>query len=189
MELADKILRHRKQMGLSQEALSEKLNVSRQAVSRWETGTAQPDASTILQLSRLFGVSTDYLLQDDYQDDPFQPKEAKAAAEDTLKRILGICTAALGILGNLILYILSRFIKVMIPYPVYDNGEIIFYEYSSERTDYSYRYFVQEHNMEFLLLLLWGMFLAGMLYTCMKNDNIKKHMAKVISRTRKNTSV
>ena len=49
--------------------LAERLNVSRQAVSRWEMGSALPDASNILQLSRLFGVTADYLLNDEYESD------------------------------------------------------------------------------------------------------------------------
>jgi len=69
MNLAEKIVTLRKQKGFSQETLAEHLNVSRQAVSRWEMGTALPDATNILQLSKLFGVSTDYLLNDDYHSD------------------------------------------------------------------------------------------------------------------------
>ena len=69
MKLSEKILALRKQHGLSQEELAGKLNVSRQAVSRWEVGSALPDASNVLQLSKLFGVSADYLLNDDYESD------------------------------------------------------------------------------------------------------------------------
>ncbi len=69
MKFADKILNLRKTNGMSQEDLAEKLNVSRQAISRWEMGTAQPDASNVLQLSKLFGVTTDYLLNDHYESD------------------------------------------------------------------------------------------------------------------------
>lgn len=54
--------------GLSQEALATRLNISRQAVSRWETGEAVPDTEKIVQLSRLFQVSTDYLLLDEIKD-------------------------------------------------------------------------------------------------------------------------
>ena len=57
MTLSEKILDLRKQQGRSQENLAEKLGVSRQAVSRWEVGSALPDASNIRQLSRLFGVT------------------------------------------------------------------------------------------------------------------------------------
>ena len=69
MNLAEKIVTLRKQKGFSQEKLAEHLNVSRQAVSRWEMGTALPDATNILQLSKLFEVSADYLLNDDYNSD------------------------------------------------------------------------------------------------------------------------
>ena len=56
----------RKEKGWSQEDFAEKLDVSRQAISRWENGTALPDAQNILQISKLFGVSADYILNDDY---------------------------------------------------------------------------------------------------------------------------
>lgn len=65
MILADKIIDLRKKAGLSQEELAEKLNVSRQAVSKWEGAQSTPDLARVLQLSELFGVSTDYLLKDD----------------------------------------------------------------------------------------------------------------------------
>lgn len=74
MKLSDKILKLRKQSGMSQEELAEKLNVSRQAISRWEVGSAQPDASNVLQLSKMFGVTADYLLNDDYESDNDLPK-------------------------------------------------------------------------------------------------------------------
>lgn len=63
MKLSGKIIGLRKSNGMLQEDLAEKLNISRQAISRWESGTAMPDASNILQLSKLFGVTTDYLLK------------------------------------------------------------------------------------------------------------------------------
>lgn len=66
MKLSDKIIKLRKENGWSQENLAEKLNVSRQTISRWESAAAQPDAGNILQLSKLFGVTADYLLDDEY---------------------------------------------------------------------------------------------------------------------------
>ena len=69
MKLPDKIIKNRKSNGWSQEDLAEKMNVSRQAISRWENGTALPDSSNILQLSKLFDVTSDYLLNDDYESD------------------------------------------------------------------------------------------------------------------------
>ena len=78
MTMAEKILALRKQAGLSQEELADKLGVSRQAVSRWEMGAALPDAPNILGLSRLFGVTTDSLLYDEY--DAPQPLGAPGAS-------------------------------------------------------------------------------------------------------------
>ena len=64
MIFADKLVDLRKKSGWSQEELAEKLNVSRQAVSKWEGAQSVPDMARIIQLSELFGVSTDYLLKD-----------------------------------------------------------------------------------------------------------------------------
>lgn len=64
MTLADKIIKLRKQHGWSQEELADKMDVSRQAVSKWECAQTIPDIEKVLQLSQLFNVSTDYLLKD-----------------------------------------------------------------------------------------------------------------------------
>ena len=68
MILADKITEERKKNGWSQEELADKLGVSRQAVSKWESAGAVPDLQRIIQLSELFSVSTDYLLKDEIDD-------------------------------------------------------------------------------------------------------------------------
>jgi len=65
MILADKIMDERKKNGWSQEELADKLGVSRQSVSKWESAQSVPDLQRILEMSRLFGVSTDYLLKDE----------------------------------------------------------------------------------------------------------------------------
>lgn len=65
MILADKIIQLRKKNGWSQEELADQLNVTRQSVSKWEGAQSVPDLERILQMSRIFGVSTDYLLKDD----------------------------------------------------------------------------------------------------------------------------
>ena len=65
MILADKIIEERKRIGLSQEELAEKLNVSRQSVSKWEGAQSIPDINRIIMLAEIFGVTTDYLLKDD----------------------------------------------------------------------------------------------------------------------------
>lgn len=68
MIFAEKIMKLRKQQGWSQEDLAIRLNVSRQSVSKWESGASIPDLNKILQLSELFSVSTDFLLKEDQED-------------------------------------------------------------------------------------------------------------------------
>ncbi len=65
MNISNRIIRLRKQKGWSQEELAEKLDVSRQSVSKWESSASVPDLTRILQMSELFGVTTDYLLKGD----------------------------------------------------------------------------------------------------------------------------
>ena len=80
MILADKIIDLRKKHGWSQEELAEQLNVSRQSVSKWESGMSVPDLNKIIAMSELFGVSTDYLLKDEL--DAATPSET-AGKDDT----------------------------------------------------------------------------------------------------------
>lgn len=72
MILADKIMEERKRNGWSQEELANKLGVSRQAVSKWESAGTIPDLQRILQMADLFGVSTDYLLKDELEQNEVQ---------------------------------------------------------------------------------------------------------------------
>ena len=65
MILSEKIIELRKKNGWSQEELAERLDVSRQAVSKWESAQSVPDLSRVMKLSEVFGVTTDYLLRDD----------------------------------------------------------------------------------------------------------------------------
>ena len=78
MSLAKKMIELRKQNGLSQQDLADRLGVSRQAISRWETGAVQPLADSVKSLAQVFQVSTDYLLNDDL-DTPTPPPTAQPA--------------------------------------------------------------------------------------------------------------
>ncbi len=306
MKLSDKILALRKKEGMSQEDLAERLHVSRQAVSRWEMGSAQPEASNILQLSRLFGVTADYLL-DDGQEVPATvtapeggknragfvtgsevekedaataiapeggrshagfvtgsevekedaatatapeggknhagfvarsevEKEDAATAtapeggrshagfvtgsevekedagtviapeggtspgipgenpgmegscgvaagegghgsrhhaadvktggkakEKCRYRIIGWCAALTGLLGNFVIYVLSRMHKVMVPRITYNGAGQPTYYWSSEIMGYSYKYFVSQHRLQLLVTFFWGMAVTGLL--------------------------
>lgn len=87
MILADKIISLRKKNGWSQEELAHQLNVSRQAVSKWESAQSIPDLDRVLQLSQLFGVTTDYLLKDELETESFTPGEdAPALRKVTLSQ-------------------------------------------------------------------------------------------------------
>ena len=75
MILADKIILLRKKKGWSQEEFAEQMNVSRQAVSKWESAASTPDLEKILQISKLFNVTTDYLLKNDLEEDVSTPTD------------------------------------------------------------------------------------------------------------------
>lgn len=77
MNVSEKISQLRKEKGWSQEELGFKMNVSRQSISKWENGTSLPDLDKIVKLSLLFGVSTDYLLQN---------KQSEKTEENTISK-------------------------------------------------------------------------------------------------------
>ena len=80
MILADKIISLRKRAGWSQEELAQQLNVTRQSVSKWEGAQSVPDMDKILQMSRIFGVTTDFLLKDELEEEQPVPAEESAPA-------------------------------------------------------------------------------------------------------------
>ena len=82
--LADRIQQLRKQNSLSQEQLADKLHVSRQAVSKWESAQSQPDLDKILAMSELFQVSTDYLLKGVQPELTVRPKKDLALVSRVL---------------------------------------------------------------------------------------------------------
>ena len=85
MILADKIVSLRKKAGWSQEDLAEKLGVTRQSVSKWEGAQSVPDMDKVVMMSRLFGVTTDYLLKDELEEEA--PCAAAEDADTPLRRV------------------------------------------------------------------------------------------------------
>lgn len=79
MKLHEKIYTCRKKAGLSQEALAEKLGVSRQSVSKWETGESVPEISKLPILANIFNVTTDWLLS---ESDEYKPNNINTTNED-----------------------------------------------------------------------------------------------------------
>lgn len=108
MTIGEKILNMRKARGWSQEELAERVRVTRQAVSRWESGSAKPDADKIVALCDLFGVSADYLLRDVMSDggNPTQPGHTQKPAF-SLEAVLSWLMAAFGGVTLLVLGILA----------------------------------------------------------------------------------
>ena len=115
MTLAEKILELRTAQNLSQGDLAERLEVSRQSVSKWETGQSVPDLDKIIRLADLFGVSVDELVRESAKPDPEQPQPApkpqviyvekspgRTPAQTTgiILMVLGGLAVVLGLLAN-----------------------------------------------------------------------------------------
>lgn len=111
MTLAEKILSLRTERGMSQDDLAEKLEVSRQSVSKWETGQSTPDLDKIIRLADLFGVSVDELVRDGErpQSQPPQPRVVYVEREKqgltpiqkagVVMEVTGVAFAVIGIMG------------------------------------------------------------------------------------------
>ncbi|MBO5238430.1 MAG: helix-turn-helix transcriptional regulator [Lachnospiraceae bacterium] len=104
--LSEKLYQLRKNSGLSQEQLAEQLNVSRQAISKWESGTAVPESEKLINISNYFGVSVDYLLKDDAED---KVKVTDSTMEEKPKMKAGIIICIAGIISMVIWGLLSIF--------------------------------------------------------------------------------
>jgi len=115
MMLGEKIHQLRKEKGLSQEELASRLTVSRQAISKWELGESVPDTENVVQLSKLFAVSTDYLLHDEYDSDTDIPA-VKVNSENQKKefrhkvRKASYWLIGFGLLGLVTMWVLSYYI-------------------------------------------------------------------------------
>ena len=110
MRLAEKIFNERKRLGLSQEQFAEQMGVSRQAVSKWESGQSMPDLDKLVLMSQIFGVTTDYLLKEDgdvipeYEKEPTQApysEKERKESEDIMETVAGVywCLVTTGYLG------------------------------------------------------------------------------------------
>ena len=160
MKLAEKIVSLRKNKGLSQEELAEQLHISRQAVSRWEMGTAFPDASNIIQLSKTLEVSTDYLLTDEYES-----KKASNSMNLQTELLLQMFLQAICIVFHIInCFVLNFFpflslislmmnLFIMIKF----NNEINYYEIKSDiiKKYYIPIYIIIIWSMQYISILTW----------------------------------
>ena len=157
MTFGEKLQRLRKANGLSQEQLAEKLNVSRQAISKWETG-AIPDMDNVIKIGRYFDCSLDYLMNNETEDHvlkevPHGIVDGKGKNPKISLRIAGLISG-LGATGLLILGILSS----VFPAIVYDppQGEV------RAIIATGFKAFLMLHNLTWLFVLCGVALLGGL---------------------------
>ena len=101
MTLGERIAEQRGRLGLSQSDLAEQLEVSRQSVSKWETGASVPELDKLTGLCGLFDMSMDQLVRGEERKEPVQPKgeeETAPALSVPMRRIVGLGLLAMGLL-------------------------------------------------------------------------------------------
>lgn len=115
MKINEKIYTLRKKFGWSQDELAEKLSVSRQSVSKWETGDSVPESAKLLEIAKIFSVSTDYLLDDSMEEYIFpQAEESIDTADKIMSKGESLFRNYGWILGVVLLLLgLPRFISVV----------------------------------------------------------------------------
>jgi transcriptional regulator with XRE-family HTH domain len=108
MNFNEKLQALRKEKGLTQEELAEKLDVSRQAVSKWEAEQAMPEIDNLIGLANIYGVSMDYLLTGKEFEDTSAPKIqiVHVKPKISIRVLLGSVFLALGAIGLVIMYII-----------------------------------------------------------------------------------
>ena len=160
MSLGEKITALRKSRGMSQEQLGEHLGVSRQAVSKWELNESVPDVDKVVQLSKLFGVTTDYLINDEPASGGGEPIiiTTESKKEDKTRTIVSWVATGLGALGILTLMIMSALIEVMVPISRTAEGGMTWY---SSQPGYSFFPFIRERHLGFLLFIFIVLVVVG----------------------------
>ena len=124
MNLGETIYRLRTKAGMSQDALANALDVSRQSVSKWENNAAVPELEKLMKMSDLFGVTLDELVGRDAPTPP--PPAATPTQNGSPRRIIGIILLCFGLLATLILSILGGFIVgVLVGLPFTAVGSIL----------------------------------------------------------------
>lgn len=161
MTFAEKLQQLRKEKNFSQEQLATQLTVSRQAVSKWETGESLPDAGKLVQISRLFDVSVDALLKDELELQKISAEAVWATQDNvagnqkkephTALLILGTVFSALGALGFAVIWVLSTMIESFADSQTTNlsTGET-WYTYGP---GYSFGGFVERYRLEAILVL------------------------------------
>ena len=150
MTFGEKLQALRKARGWSQEELATQINVSRQALSKWESGASVPDTENVVALSRLFGVSTDYLLKDELEAQ--ETAAPSAESKWPIMRIVWLFTMILAILGKIVLRIWA---STLPPTVVYNGSDRV-----GELT--GMRNLTETYDVGWLVFLTWFLLLLGL---------------------------
>ena len=129
MNFNDKLQSLRKKNGITQEDLAEKLEVTRQTISKWECGESTPDFHNLVKISEMFGVSTDFLLKEEVPAEDHASRPANETKTVVIKRkfdhtsLLGACMFGAGVISILVFFILSMVypMTVMNEYGTFDG--------------------------------------------------------------------
>lgn len=121
MTTGEKIKSLRKKQNLSQEQLADRLGLSRQAVSRWETDNAVPETDMIVRLSEIFGVSTDYLLK----EDAAEPPELLLLSPPKQRLSTNLVLGMIGTASSILLCLVILLISVANPWMKYENSGLL----------------------------------------------------------------
>lgn len=154
MTFGEKLQALRKARGWSQEELATQINVSRQALSKWESGASVPDTENVVALSRLFGVSTDYLLLENGETTAQAAPTAAPSAESKwpIMRIVWLFTMTLAILGKIALRIWASTLPPTVVY----NGSDRVGELNGMRN------LTETYDVGWLVFLTWFLLLLGL---------------------------
>ena len=111
MALAEKLYELRKKSSLSQEQLAEQLGVSRQAISKWESGQAVPESDKLVAISNYFQVSLDYLMKEEITRSETSAIETKSGKSGNERKTLGLIAC----IGGIVCLILWGLISMLAP--------------------------------------------------------------------------
>lgn len=155
MNLAEKILKLRKQYNLSQEQLAEKLGISRQSISKWESGQSIPELDKIVQISEIFGVSTDYLLRNT-EDCPkkttqFDNNYKTHYSKKKIRIIISIICISFSFLSIFVMWIISKI----------NPAPIVYYNSTTEKWLVGFRNFLWAHDLESFYYIDWIIAVIG----------------------------
>jgi transcriptional regulator with XRE-family HTH domain len=170
MNLAEKLHQLRKRHNLSQEQLADKLGISRQSISKWESAQSVPEIDKIVQLSEIFGVTTDYLLKDIDECSANSvlsdgDKNQNSSGKKLLSIIAVICMA-FSVISIFVMWTLSKI------YP----APIIFNNTTTGRWLVGFYNFLWNHELEGVYKLCWLIALAGIVLLFV--DGLKHYRKK-----------